>query len=92
MPFKLSSQDYINIDFQSELKTNEEVDLNIYSAGLELYYSGKKSVQAPYLKDAKRYCRVTLNKSETNFDSGVYIYVIKSGDDIYKGKLVIFND
>ena len=92
MPFRLSSQDYIKIDFQSDLNTNEEVDLNIYSAGLELYFSGKKSVQAPYLKDSKRYGRVTLNKSEANFPSGVYIYVIKSGEDVFKGKLVIFND
>jgi hypothetical protein len=91
MPFKLSSQDYISIDFQSDLN-NEEVDLNIYSAGLELYYSGKKRVQSPYLKDSKRYRRITLNKSDANFSSGVYIYVIKSGNDIYKGKLVIFND
>ena len=92
MPFRLSSQDYIKIDFQSDLNTNEEVDLNIYSAGLELYFTGKKSVQAPYLKDSKRYGRVTLNKSEANFSSGVYIYIIKSGEDIFKGKLVIFND
>ena len=91
MPFKLSSQEYISIDFQSDLN-NEEIDLNVFSAGLELYYSGKKKVQPPYSKDSKRYRRVTLNKSEANFSSGVYIYVIKAGDEIFKGKLVIFND
>ncbi len=92
MPFKLSSPEYIRIDFRSDLNTNEEVDLNVYSTGLGLYYSGKKIIQFSYLKDSKKYYRIILDKSEINFPTGVYIYVIKSGEDIYKGKLVIFND
>ncbi len=93
MPFKLSSQQDIEIDFQSDLNTIEAVDLNIYSAGLELSFSGKKNVFNPYYnKDSKKYYRMTLNKSDANFSTGIYVYVIKVGDKIYKGKLVIFND
>ena len=36
--------------------------------------------------------QITVDKAKINFSSGVYIYVIKSGENIYKGKLVIFND
>ena len=92
MPFRLSSPEYIKIDFQSDLNTNEEVDLNIYSTGLGLYYSGKKIIQLSYLKDSKKYGRIFLDKSDVDFSSGVYVYIIRSGEDIYKGKLVIFND
>ena len=91
-PFRKSVSYDINIDFLSEFTPGEEVDLNIYSSGMELYFSGKKDILLPSIGDPKRYRRLTLNKSEADFPTGVYIYVIKSGDDIYKGKLVIFND
>lgn len=92
MPIKSSSATTLNIAFQSNGNVGEKVDLNIYSAGAELYYSGTKIIQSAYLKNSNKYCEVSLNKSDFDFPSGVYIYVIKSGDNIYKGKLVVFND
>jgi hypothetical protein len=91
-PFRISSSNEINIVFLSNRIAGEEVDLYIYSAGIELYYSDKKPIHLPRIGDPKKYREITLNKSAVNFSSGVYIYVIKSGDDIYKGKLVIFNE
>ena len=91
-PFRKSSSNEINIVFLSNRIPGEEVDLYIYSAGMELYFSAKEHIHLPRIGDPKKYREMTLNKSEANFSSGVYIYVIKSGDDIYKGKLVIFND
>jgi len=57
-----------------------------------LVYSGNPLVKDTYLNNSRKYCRIVLDKLELNFASGVYIYAIKSGNDIYKGKLVIFND
>jgi hypothetical protein len=92
MPIKKSAANNLYIVFQSINEIGEEVDINIYSAGMELYYSGQKNIQSSYLKNSNKYCEISLNKSDFDFPSGVYIYVIKSGENIYKGKLVIFND
>lgn len=92
MPIKKSAASTLNIAFQSDSNIGEEVDLNIYSAGVELYYSGQKIIKSSYLKNSNKYCEISLSKSDFDFPSGVYIYVIKSGEDIFKGKLVIFND
>mgnify|MGYP006314159219 FL=1 len=92
MPIKKSAATTLNIAFQSDSNIGEEIDLNIYSAGVELYYSGKKIIQSSYLKNSNKYCEISLSKNDFDYPSGVYIYVIKSGEDIFKGKLVIFND
>lgn len=92
MPVKKSAANTLYIAFQSNDVIGEEVDLNIYSAGVELYYSGKKNIQSNFSKGSIKYCKISLDKSEFDYPSGVYIYVIKSGEDIFKGKLVIFND
>jgi hypothetical protein len=92
MPYKKSSSGIIRIAFQADLNLGDEVDLNIYSAGLESVYSGKKNVQYSYMKNFKKMSEVLLLNGDISYPSGVYIYVIKSGNDIYKGKLVIFND
>ncbi|MBE0539230.1 MAG: hypothetical protein IH620_05910 [Ignavibacterium sp.] len=92
VPFRTSSSGNIKIAFKSKLNLGDEADINIYSAGVELYYSGKKPIQSSYIKNSIKYNEIIMNGSEINFPSGVYIYIIKSGDEIYKGKLVIFND
>lgn len=92
MPIKKSAANSLYIAFQSDKKIGEEVNLNIYSAGMELYYSGQKSIQSSYLKNSDKYCEIFLIKDEFDYPTGIYIYVIKSGEDIFKGKLVIFND
>jgi hypothetical protein len=92
-PFLTSYSPYLKFDFSLDKLIDYEVDLNIYSSGLGLVYSKKMFLEAIYVKDSKWYFRIGLNNSEINdFATGVYIYVIKSGDEVWKGKLVIFND
>jgi hypothetical protein len=92
VPYKTSSLGNIRIAFQGESTLGEEVDLNIYSAGVELYFSGRKAIRSSYIKNSEKYCEIVVEITDADFSSGVYIYVIKSGENIYKGKLVIFND
>jgi hypothetical protein len=89
IPYKRSSSSNIKFAFQSEFNVGDEADLNIYSSGLELVYSGKKEVK---LSRFNTFREVILYNTEIDFPSGVYIYIIKSGEDVFKGKLVIFND
>ena len=86
-PFKYNG--YLSISFQGKL--GQEVDFNVYSSDMILVYS--KSEQANSLLNN------TIGVSWDGKDlvgdklaSGVYIYVIKRGDDILKGKVVIFNE
>ena len=92
VPYRKSSSGNIRMAFQGDAAVGDEVDLNIYSSGVELYYSGNKTISSAYSKDSKKYYEIVLDKADVDFSSGVYIYVIKSGEDIFKGKLVIFND
>lgn len=92
LPYRKSSSGNIRMAFQGDAAVGDEVDLNIYSAGIELYYSGIKTISSEYSKESKKYYEIVLDKAEVDFPSGVYIYVIKSGDDIFKGKWLIFND
>jgi hypothetical protein len=68
---------------------NGSADLNIYSSSLKLVYSGFEKVFTnnghPVVNWNAR------NNSNGKLASGVYIYVTKSGDNVVKGKLVIFN-
>lgn len=89
IPYKRSSSSNIKFAFQSEFNVGDEADLNIYSSGLELIYSSKKEVK---LSRFNTFREVIVYNTEIDFPSGVYIYVIKSGEDVFKGKLVIFND
>jgi hypothetical protein len=92
LPYRNSSSGNIRMAFQGDAAVGDEVDFNIYSSGVELYYSGVKIISSAYSKDSKKYYEIVLDKADVDFPSGVYIYVIKSGEDIFKGKLVIFND
>ena len=92
VPYRKSSSGNIRMAFQGDAAVGDEVDLNIYSSGVELYYSGVKTISSAYSKDSKKYYEIVLDKADVDFSSGVYIYVIKSGEDIFKGKLVVFND
>jgi hypothetical protein len=87
-PYRLSYIDGITLEFEGDLNPNSEADVNIFSSGLELYFAGKKTIA---IAD-KGINQVTISKSEAKFSTGVYIYVIKSGKKIWKGKLVVLND
>ena len=86
-PFKYNG--YLSISFQGKL--GQEVDFNVYSSDMILVYS--KSEQANSLLNNT--IGVSWDGKDLEGDklaSGVYIYVIKRGDDILKGKVVIFNE
>ncbi|MEJ2103280.1 MAG: hypothetical protein P8X47_01745 [Ignavibacteriaceae bacterium] len=79
------------IFFPFESKTGETVDFAVYSVGMQLMFSSELPIQN-LPGDQKGVSWNGLDKDENNLASGVYIYVIKRGDDILKGKFVIFNE
>ena len=87
-PFNYKNGPLIYLPVSSGNPTSET--LNIYSTGLKLMYSDSKNVVNINGKNF-----VMWNGRQTNnnkLPTGVYIYVTKVGDDILKGKLVIFNE
>jgi hypothetical protein len=68
----------------------ETVDFNIYTSGMNLLFQSEEIVKFLPGEQVGIIWNV-LDQSGDKLASGVYIYVIKKGDDITKGKLVIFN-
>jgi hypothetical protein len=68
----------------------EPVDFNVYTSAMELVFRNEETIkflpgeQVGIIWD-------TLNNKSEKLASGVYIYVVQKGDDVVKGKLVIFN-
>ena len=74
---------------QTEL--GEDVDLNIYSSGMQIVYTNVKNIQN-LPGDQRGVSWDGKDNSGDKLASGVYIYVIKKGDEVVKGKVVIFNE
>lgn len=89
-PFVFGKSGNTNINFSVAEELGTELMLNIYTSAMELVYESKKSVVSSYNQKVLQWNGRTIKGERVG--SGVYIYVIKSGDDIYKGKVVIFND
>lgn len=87
-PFKYSEHQYLFLP-ASLNGGGGFVDLYIYSTDMNLVYSGQKRIVAtekivvPW--DAR-------DSNQRKLATGVYFYVIKCGEDILKGKFVIYND
>ncbi|MDP2037102.1 MAG: hypothetical protein Q8L04_06935 [Ignavibacteria bacterium] len=87
-PFKYSTHQYLFLP-ASLNGGGGNVDIYIYSTDMNLVYSGQKRIVAtekivvPW--DA-------MDSNQHKLATGVYFYVIKCGDDILKGKFVIYND
>ena len=78
---------YIPVDQNS----SGEFILNVYSIGMKLVYSSTVSE----IKLDKEKPVITWNGKDNNnrkLSSGVYIYAVKSGNIVKKGKIVIFNE
>lgn len=89
-PFVYGNASHTNIYFTVSEAIGVELDLNVYTSAMELVYESKKPVTS-----YSSYKVIEWNGRSENGErvsSGVYIYAIKSGDEIRKGKLVIFND
>lgn len=65
---------------------NSEAELNIYTSAMELVYSSTSKVVNNQIRWNAR------NSSNEKLASGVYVYAVKTGDDVQKGKLVIINN
>lgn len=77
--------------FPFNANVGETVDFNVYSIDMQLRYSKEANIQI--LPGGQT--GVIWNGIDTNSDklaSGVYIYIIKQGDEVVKGKFVIFNE
>jgi hypothetical protein len=74
-----------------DLDVGETVDFNVYSVGMQLFYS-KEEIIKILPGDQKGVVWNGFDHDDNKLASGVYIYVIKKGDDIVKGKVVIFNE
>ena len=85
VPFRYSKHTIINIPANAD--PGEEVSMNIYSSGLDLVYD--KNLFVPGSGNIEWNA---LKHNGEKLSSGVYVYVIKRGSNVKKGKLVIFND
>ena len=74
-----------------DLVVGETVDYNVYSVGMQLFYS-KEEIIKILPGDQKGVVWNGFDHDGNKLASGVYIYVIKKGDDVVKGKVVIFNE
>lgn len=87
-PFNYSySALYIPVDQNS----SGEYNLYVYSIGMKLVYS---SIVSEIPLDGVKPV-ITWNGKDNNnrkLSSGVYIYAVKSGNSVKKGKIVIFNE
>ena len=64
-------------------------DLYIYSVDMNLIYSGQTQILVLDKNVVQWNCR---DNSGAKLRTGVYLYVLKSGNDVKKGKFVVLND
>lgn len=86
-PFKYNG----NLSISFEGKLGEDLNFNVYSSDMILVYSEQKQATSLWNNT------VGVNWNGLDIDgnklaSGVYIYIIKKGDEVVKGKVVIFNE
>jgi hypothetical protein len=68
---------------------NGAADLYIYSSSMNLVYSGLANVFSSNGHSVVAWN--ARNSKNEKLATGIYIYVTKAGDNVAKGKLVIFN-
>jgi hypothetical protein len=92
-PFSYARNYYTGsfIFFPLTAEITETVDFNVYSSGMQLVYSNEKNIQI-LPGDQRGVSWNGLDSNGRKLASGVYVYVIKRGDDIETGKIVIFNE
>jgi hypothetical protein len=87
-PFNYKKSAFLYIPAKPDTYGYAEVD--IYNIAMKLVYSTNQKVNYVYGQKVVRWDG--MDKNNRKLSSGVYIYVTKSGDEIKKGKLVIFNE
>jgi len=93
-PFKYSSNggslDF-GVNIALNLQSGTEVDFKVYTSDLKEVYSKSRTVGS-LLNNSVGINWNGLDNNQNKLGSGVYIYVIKNGDEVIKGKVVIFNE
>jgi hypothetical protein len=87
-PFKYGIVSNLNIALQ--VKSGTKVDFQVYNSALKLVYSATKDVGV--VNNSPNIEWDGLDRNGNKLGSGVYIYVVKQGDEVIKGKVVIFNE
>ncbi len=85
-PFNYNKNSFIYIPASPDQTGYTSV--NVYTSSMKLVYSGHKQVLS--FTGHKVIQWNGLDNNNSRLASGVYIYVTKSGDNVTKGKLVIF--
>ena len=80
-----------NLSVSIEGKQGEDLSFNVYSSDMSLVYSAQKPATI-LLNNTVGVSWNGYDNSGRRLSSGVYIYVIKQGDEVVKGKVVIFNE
>ena len=80
-----------NINIALNMESGEVVDFNVYTSGVMEVYSATKNV-GPLINNSPGIYWNGLDNGGHKLGSGVYIYVVKQGDVVIKGKVVIFNE
>lgn len=86
-PFRYSKDSFIY--FPAGDTDDAYAFLNVYSPDMDLVFSGEERIVA---SDKKVLLWNPKYHNGSKLKSGVYIYIVKSGDIIKKGKFVIYND
>ncbi len=86
-PFRTALDNFIY--FPVTVNQSGNVELYIYSVDMNLVYSGEVKVLALNNAVVQWNCKDKWGKK---LGSGIYFYVIKSGDTIKKGKFAVLND
>jgi hypothetical protein len=89
MPFSYANHTYIKIPVSSN--NSEKVGLYIFSTAMELIFSNDEMQRFNENRNVILWEDIKDNNGK-DLASGVYIYIIKDGDDIEKGKLVILKE
>lgn len=86
-PFRYSTDEYIY--FPAERTRSGYANLYVYSIDMNLVYSGEHKI---YSSDKTVIKWDVRNNEMKKLSTGIYIYVVSSGENIKKGKFVIYND
>jgi len=89
-PFTFADGTIENINFSFNGKNGEQVDFAIYSTSMNLVYSAERFI-GPLVDNSLGLKWDVRGNDGEKLASGVYIYVIQKGEEIIKGKVVIFN-
>lgn len=90
MPFSYKTHFAERINIPVSTMNSNEVGLYIFTSAMVLVYSNDGEPRNNQNKNSISW-QVRDNQNQ-KLASGVYIYVIKDGDDVQKGKLVILHD